>query len=59
MLGVGELGSWWMLSHLSDLFYHAGVVDDYFEFGQKREYFISHHVKSLMNQSIIFYSFCC
>jgi hypothetical protein len=41
-----------MLSHLSDLFYHAHIMGDHLEFGQKRELFIYQHAMSLLNQGI-------
>lgn len=52
ILGVGEIGSWWMLSHLSDLFYHAHIMGDHLEFEQKRELFIYQHAMTLLNQDL-------
>lgn len=48
-----NLGSWWMLSHLSDLFFRAGVMEDDFDFGKKREEYILQYSKWLAEESML------
>jgi len=50
-----DLGSWWMLSHLADLFHHAGVRDEHDDnfIEMKREEFFSQHAKRLANEDLI------
>lgn len=61
---VGEIGSWWMVSHLVDLFYHADIVQDHLGIEQKREDFFSKYSQALSNQNLInlipaYLCYCC
>ena len=43
-----------MLSHLSDLFFIAGVNEDNFDFEEKREEYILQHTRWLNQESMTF-----
>jgi hypothetical protein len=51
--GVGELGSWWMLSHLSDLFSCARVNVGDFELEKEREEYVSQFARWLSDEGLL------
>jgi hypothetical protein len=51
--GIGELGSWWMLSHLSYLFSCARVNVGDFELEEEREEYVSQYARWLSSEGLL------